>query len=231
MADGGTGYGQMGSDGLPLSSLPWQERQRHSSGFAALLKTIRTVLLEPSDAFSHIRVDGSLGSSMLYVVILGTLGNVVAILWQVLLNVGLALPVARQGPEMLAAQLGGMGVFVALWIVVAPLMMLIGSLIGALVLHACLWMVGGARQSFEATYAVLAYASGSTAVLNLVPFCGGMVAGVWTLVVEIIGLARVHECSTGRAVLAVLLPMIVCCGGAVLVFTSVIAVAAAGAAH
>jgi len=50
----------------------------------------------------------------------------------------------------------------------------------------------------------------------MIPFCGGMIAGVWNIVLEIIGLARAHETDTGKAVLAVLLPIIVCCGGAIL---------------
>jgi hypothetical protein len=39
---------------------------------------------------------------------------------------------------------------------------------------------------------------------------------VWKIVVYSIGLARAHETETGRAVLAVLLPLIVCCGGGLL---------------
>jgi hypothetical protein len=47
----------------------------------------------------------------------------------------------------------------------------------------------------------------------IVPVCGGAIAGIWCLVVECIGLAKAHETTTGKAVLAVFLPVIVCCGG------------------
>jgi hypothetical protein len=50
----------------------------------------------------------------------------------------------------------------------------------------------------------------------IVPFCGGLISGIWGLVAECIGLARAHETDTGRAVLAVFLPLIVCCGGGIL---------------
>ena len=43
-----------------------------------------------------------------------------------------------------------------------------------------------------------------------------MIAVVWNIVLECIGLARAHETDTGKAVMAVLLPIIVCCGGAML---------------
>jgi hypothetical protein len=47
----------------------------------------------------------------------------------------------------------------------------------------------------------------------IVPVCGGLISGIWCLVCEIIGLTKAHNTSTGQAVLAVLLPVIVCCGG------------------
>ena len=51
----------------------------------------------------------------------------------------------------------------------------------------------------------------------MVPICGGFAAGVWNIVLECIGLARAHETDTGKAVTAVLLPVIVCCGGIILI--------------
>jgi hypothetical protein len=80
-------------------------------------------------------------------------------------------------------------------------------------------IVGGANQPFETTFRVLAFTHGSTGVLELIPVCGGLIALVWAIVVNCIGLARAHETDTGRAVLAVFLPLVVCCGlGFVLLF-------------
>ena len=74
-------------------------------------------------------------------------------------------------------------------------------------------IVGGANQSFETTFRVLAFTQGSTGVLQSIPVSGGVLAAVWAVVVNCIGLARAHETDTGRAVLAVILAVIVCCGG------------------
>ena len=76
-------------------------------------------------------------------------------------------------------------------------------------------IVGGANQPFETTFRVLAFTQGSTGVLQLIPICGGVIAAVWGIVVNCIGLARAHETDTGRAVLAIFLPVIVCCGAAI----------------
>ena len=47
--------------------------------------------------------------------------------------------------------------------------------------------------------------------IQLVPICGGMIAWIWNLVCTCIGLAKAHEIDTWRAVLAVMLPLLVCC--------------------
>src|SRR5207253_10132063 len=93
----------------------------------------------------------------------------------------------------------------------------IGLFIGSEIVHVCLMIVGGANQSFETTFRVIAVAQGSTGPLQMIPVCGGLIAGVWALVCNCIGLARAHETDTGRAVLAVFLPLIVCCGGVLLI--------------
>jgi hypothetical protein len=111
-----------------------------------------------------------------------------------------------------------MGVGSAAFIVLLPLFVVIVLFIGSGIVHLCLMIVGGANQSFETTFRVLAFSQGSTGPLQMIPVCGGVIAGVWALVCNCIGLARAHETDTGRAVLAVLLPVIVCCGGMFLLF-------------
>src|SRR5204863_879753 len=97
-----------------------------------------------------------------------------------------------------------------------PLFVVIVLFVGSAVVHVCLMIVGGANKSFETTFRVLAFMHGSTGPLQMIPVCGGLIAGVWALIVNCIGLARAHETTTGRAVLAVFLPLIVCCGGTML---------------
>jgi hypothetical protein len=93
----------------------------------------------------------------------------------------------------------------------------IGLFIGSAVVHVCLMIVGGANQPFETTYRVVAFTQGSTGPLQMIPVCGGAIAGIWGLVCTCIGLSRAHQTDTGRAVLAVLLPVIICCGGILVV--------------
>ena len=93
----------------------------------------------------------------------------------------------------------------------SPLLVIAGLFIASAILHVCLFLVGGAHRSFETTFRVVCYASG-TQVLALAPFCGGIIGGIWSLALQVIGLSEAHKASRGQAALAIFLPAIICCG-------------------
>jgi hypothetical protein len=112
--------------------------------------------------------------------------------------------------------MGIVGIWAVGYILLSPVLVIVFMFIASGILHLCLMIVGGARKPFETTFRVVCFSSGSTSLLSMIPFCGGLISGVWNIVLEIIGVARAHEIDTGKAVLAVLLPIIVCCGGLIL---------------
>lgn len=191
--------------------LPWDQRQEKGL-FNAFIETLQMVLTRPSDAFTAMKREGGFGEPLIYALIGGCVGGVVSFLFSLgLQSVGIFAG-RRNGFAMMA----GMGVGSAAFIILLPVLIAIGLLIATAIVHLCLMIVGGAKQSLETTFRVLAFSQGSTGPLQIIPLCGGFIAGVWALVVTCIGLARAHETDTGRAVLAVFLPLIVCCGGGLL---------------
>src|SRR6266581_103321 len=197
-----------GSTSLPRSGLPWDER--HSRGlFSAFIETLQMVLSKPGAAFTAMKREGGLGEPLLYGLIGGSFGFIVYFIYNLAFQ-SLGMFANRNNPF---THLIGAGIGEIFLIVCAPLFVLIGIFVGSAILHVCLLLVGGARQSFETTFWVVCFAGGSVNPLLVIPFCGGLIVGIWKIVLYCIGLARVHETDTGRAVLAVFLPLIVCCGG------------------
>jgi hypothetical protein len=195
----------------PRSGLPWEHRQER--GFAnAFIETLVMVLTKPDQAFRTMKTEGGLAEPLIYALIGGCVGGIVSLL----LSLGLQSMGLFAGQRDTFAALAGIGVGSIALIVLVPVFIVIGLFIGAAIVHLCLMIVGGANKSFETTFRVLAFSQGSTGPLQIIPVCGGLIAGVWALVVNCIGLARAHETTTGRAVLAVLLPLIVCCGAGIL---------------
>lgn len=193
------------------SGLPWDRRQELGF-FSAFFETVKLVLLNPTAAFTNMKPEGGMGEPLIFAVFGGSIGFIVNLLFTMLMG-----SFGVVGDRDALAGLMGLGIWTIFIIIFMPVFLALGLFIGAAIVHLCLLLVGGAKRSFETTFRVLCFSAGSTYLLLLVPFCGGLIAGLWLLVVECIGLARAHETTTGRAVLAVLLPVIVCCGGALLI--------------
>lgn len=175
-----------------------------------LIETTKAIFTDPTSYYKRTPKSGPLGRPLTYGVTVGAIGIAASAVWQGLQG---ALQGAMQsGSDGESAALGaGIGIVFALVLVLfSPVLAALTIFIGAGIQHLCLTLVGGAKHGYDATLRVASYAQ-APALLNVVPICGGVIAGIWTMVLVVIGLREVHECSTGQAIMAVLLPIIVCC--------------------
>ena len=72
---------------------------------------------------------------------------------------------------------------------------------------------GDGEARLEVTFKAAAYAITAN-LLNVIPFCGGVIGGIWGLVLLIIGLKQGHKTETWKAVMAPLIWVIligICC--------------------
>lgn len=215
--------------------IPWETR-RPGDFVAAIVETVKLVLLDPAAAFTRMRRSGGLGEPLLFVLITGSVGVLFGLFYQLALEALTGNAGGASGMPTLPGGLPATGLALGLAalaiIPLVPMGIVFGAFVGAGITHLCLLLVGGVRQPFEATFRVWCYAYGSTAVLQIVPFCGALIGGIWNLVAMIIGLSKAHEIPAGKAALAVLLPVVVCCGLGVAAVAALIAFGvAAGSAH
>jgi hypothetical protein len=201
---------------------PWEQEGPPLQRF---IDTAKGVLVDPMNTFSQMRREGGLQAPLIYYLIGMAIGVGGTILWNLLGIGGMGMPNrhAMSGAAM------GLGFL----IIGLPICYVIGIFLGSLIMHFLLMLFGGQKYPYETTFRTVAYVQGSALPILFVPFCGGFVAGIWAIVCLIIGLAQMHETSTGKAAAAVLVPIVICCA-LVAVFFSVIAamigMAAAGAA-
>jgi hypothetical protein len=204
----------------PPPRTPWEDRGR--IGFVpALVETTQKVLTGPSEFFSSMPVTGGIGGPLLYGILIGTLGVVVAALYREVFQALVGSTFAGLGgsgelQRVMPFVMGGAGL--VLQVALAPIFVILGLFVVAVIVHLFLLLLGGARRGFEATFRVMCY-SEAAAVINVIPLCGGAISGVYYLVLAIIGLAAAHGIGKGTAAAAVLLPMVLlccCCAGAAL---------------
>jgi hypothetical protein len=200
------------------AAIPWDERTR--IGFvAALAETTREVLFSPTRFFKAMPTSGGIGEPLLYGLLLGWLGVLVAAFYQALYETvaGADLsPLVGASPELVAA-LGWVRGWVGFaWqAVFGGVAVAVGMIVWSGIVHVVLLLLGRASRGFEATLRVVAF-SQAACLLSLVPFCGALVAWVWSVVAQVIGLSEAHRSSRGAAAAAVLLPFVLlcCCCGA-----------------
>jgi hypothetical protein len=169
-----------------------------------MFETVKKVLLEPEPTFNGADKQIGIGPSMIFGISLGVAGAMIGQLYQ--LAFGSALG-KLAGNDAVAESMTSNLVM----LVVMPVLIVILLFVWAGIVHVCLMMVGGANRGFEATFRACAYGTGAVAPMQLVPFVGGMVGGIWGLVVEIIGLRELHGTTSGKAAAAVLVPIFACC--------------------
>ncbi|MEW5693711.1 MAG: YIP1 family protein [Candidatus Hydrogenedentota bacterium] len=178
------------------------------------IETIKGVLFQPASTFAKISPQTGIGKSLLFAVIFGTIGNVFATIYQLVLqSFSMLGPFFGTRPDIKESVLGfiAMPIVLVLFIIISPLLVMVGVFIWAGIYHLFLLLFRAAEGGFEATIKVVAYTMGSTMLFNIVPFCGCIIAGIWSLVCYIIGFKVVHSTDTSKAVFAVLLPLIIVC--------------------
>jgi hypothetical protein len=199
---------------------PWE--RRHQIGFlSALVETTQRVLTAPAAFFRSMSVTGGVGSPLLYAVLVGYAGIVISSIYDFVLESVMGSSFSRMGggTEAMARVMPFLqgGIALGLKLVLGPVILAVGLFLWSAIVHVALLALGGASRGYEATFRVVAYA-GATAVLNIIPICGGALAGVYSLVLVIIGVSEAHGITRGRAAAAVLLPLALCCCCALIPF-------------
>lgn len=183
----------------------------------SLYETVKLFVLDPKPAFSRMARSGEnvpLRKPIIYAATVKSVGVLCAMIF--VLAIQIPIVIATLSHELGDDLSGGFVVTVILgllvvFVILLPVLSALGVVIQAGILHLMLLLVRAATASFESTLRVVCYATTAEAA-NVIPFVGGYVALPWVIVLQVIGTASVHGCSYGRATLAVLLPLLLCCG-------------------
>ncbi|MFZ9964845.1 MAG: GYF domain-containing protein [Terrimicrobiaceae bacterium] len=203
---------------IPVQGLPsevpeniepaWERTTGLSLG--AAMQTVKQVFSAPTATFQNLPATGGIGRPLFFYTIVGWISGGAAIFYQ--------LVAASINPEMFlgeAAKGLTQGTILAAGIVVLlflPLFLVAGAFLWAAIVHLFLMITGAGRNGFEATFRALAYSSGATSMLQIVPLCGGYLYPVAHLVYGVIALREIHRTDLWRVVLSMVLIMLLCCG-------------------
>jgi hypothetical protein len=196
--DFNTGTGGTGSSGEPPpgsggpspgpSSSAAAVEFRYTDPVQTFIATVQAVVLRPVEFFRGILRRGDLINPLIFAIICY---EVPAILGGLLRLVGIG---ANQG----------FGAFIAS-IILAPIFTAIGLFIFSGILYLLVMLIVGSRNSgYEATFRVVAY-SAVTSLVSWIPFIGWILS-LYGIYLAIVGIREMHNTTTGKAALVVLIP-------------------------
>jgi len=171
----------------------------------AFLKTIREALFSPTRFFKKVATGEGYWTPLIYGIITGIIGRFADFFWAWLVVIPFLPPSIR---NFLA-----ISYTFALMIIIfsMPLWVAFSILLWSGVTHFCLIIVRGSKKGFEGTFRAISY-SYSARLFHIVPFIGSTIGFVYRIALAIIGVREAHGITTGRALIAVLLPLIVVVG-------------------
>jgi hypothetical protein len=199
----------------PPDPLPWEARETRGL-LPAFFDTLGLIVSRPAEAWARMRQSGDSTSPLLF-------GTAICWLSMTVQGILFRLIAAPVLPAFLGRRFGTLGRFggmgLAVRLIIAPLIIVIVLFLGAAILHLCCMLVGAlqnSRSGFEGSLRVVCYSQVSS-LASIIPVVGGLIGIVWWMVLAVRGVERLHQTTSGKALAAVLIPVVVCCGGLILI--------------
>ena len=196
----------------PISSFPQGRRPPNQAGkvnweartswldMAAFWQTSKNILFHPSATFTAFNYQAGIRSSLVYLLVYGSLGQIIGRYWFTLL--GIHYGILDSNPLNNTVRFGAT-------ILTTPALFLVFIFVAAALSHLLLRVLFAAQRPFSATFQVLAYASGATSLLNVIPFFGRLIMPIWALGLYFVGLVNAHKTSRVRVFFALFLPLLI----------------------
>lgn len=188
--------------------------RRGELGFVeGLLGAVKAFVVSPGEAFAQTRTSGDLGSPLLFAILLAVVSALIGQLWAMVVGTSVLTMLPAEMQQGLGVFMMSSGAGVLFGLVVIPIVTVIWIFLWGAIVHVLLLLVGGLDTSeagFEGSLRVVAYSSVGN-LAKVVPVIGGMISVIWMIFLIVIGLNKIHGTSEGKAVAAVILPLVVCC--------------------
>ncbi len=169
----------------------------------SFVSTARGVLLNPTSFFRGIARQGDFLNPAVFALICALISALLGGLISLLLAPFLAGPEDTGGEALAGGLLGFVGTLILSPIYTAVVLLIFAGISHLLVLL----LVKPSHAGFEATFRVFCYAT-ATQLVSWIPIVN-IVAGIYAIVLSVLGIREVHDTTTGRAVAIVLFALAV----------------------
>lgn len=186
---------------VSADEMPSWEKREQLGVVMAVTQTIGEVLFSPVRSFAGMRPQAGIDNALWYLLLVGVPCGVVSnIYFYALVSTlhGLGSLLDEKMMPTLPGFLNGM--------LLLPIYLTLKAFFYAGIFHVMMWVMGARTRRFDATFRVVCYVTGSTAILELIPVFGYLIAVIWQSFGWLLGLREVHQTTTWRTAVAISLP-------------------------
>ena len=176
---------------------------------------VKGFIMEPSKTFDATKEDTLEDALKYYVGITAIFSAISAVLFAFASTLFGSM---MGGFEMMMGASAGIAGAISIFVMLL-ILMVIWAFIGGAIIHIFVYIVGG-RKGIVKTIIALMYADTPYLLFGWIPIIGLIVA-IWSLVLSVLGIRQFQELTTGRAILAIFIPIIII---GIIVFVAMIAV-------
>lgn len=164
------------------------------------VQKVKGFILDPVESFRSSR-DDTFGEAFAYYIVLVVIFSVLGGIVGGAIYASVLFPLLGTYTAI-AGTIGIIKIIIAIMIVG-----IVFSLIAPIWIHIWVYLLGG-RKGIVQTYKAFFYAKTPDNLLGWIPFVN-VIAAIWTLILSILGIRELHEITTLRAALAVLLAIMI----------------------
>ncbi len=172
----------------------------------SLWKTIwnqfKDIVLSPKCFFSKIK-ELTVKDALIFGIITGSIGSMFSLFWKIIL-----LKDSFSSWLSRFVSLDSINACILISFFITPLLVFLSVLIYSFFIHIFLYIFGAGKKGFMATLYVVCY-SQAVEVFSFVPMLGGIIASIWRIYLQIIGLKHLHDTSYKRIIISFLAPFVI----------------------
>jgi len=176
------------------------------------VEKIKGFLFSPTETFKKLKEE-SLSDSLKYFVILlfiQSLLNAIVLTYLLETVWGFLASIYKNIPGFEAIYAGGSTTFFILLFVIFLVLGLIGIFISGAIIHLGVLLFGG-KRGYKETIKAIIYGGTPGYLFGWIPFLS-IIFALWAFILEIFGIKEFQDLSTGKAIAAILLPIIIIFG-------------------